>query len=134
MDNSSELVKQRDIIFSPQPNGQLERAHQFLSGLTGCTVTHGDTQDTLRVSYNLHQHTLEGLEKRLIEEGFVLDHSMLHTIERNIIHYSEDTICHNMDVPAHPTKKNEREVFVKAYEQEPHGDLDDPSPELRNYK
>jgi len=133
MTNSSELDKQRDIVFSPLPSGQFERARQFLSSLSGCKVEHGDTQNTLRVSYNLQHHTLEGLENRLIEEGFHLDHSMLRNIERNIIYYCEDTICHNMDVPVHPTKKNERDVFVKAYQQEPHGDLDD-TPELRDYK
>jgi hypothetical protein len=39
-----------------------------------------------------------------------------------------------MDIPMQKTKKNEREVFVKAYGQELHGDHDDIPPELRDYK
>ena len=37
-------------------------------------------------------------------------------------------------IPSAPTKKNEREVFVKAYDHEPHGDHDDTPPELRDYR
>ena len=134
MPNSLTLDKQRDIVFSPLPEGQLTRAREFLQQLPDCRVEAGDGEHTLRVYYNLHQHTLEGIEQHLTEAGFLLDHSVLRNIERNIIYYCEDTICHNMDVPVHPTKKNEREVFVKAYEHEPHGDLDDAPPELRDFK
>ena len=134
MANSTELDKQRDIFFSPLPEGQLERAFQFLSELPDCEVKQSDAQDSLIISYNLHQHSLEKLEALLVENGFHLDHSVLRNIERNIIYYCEDTICHNMDVPVHPTKKNEKEVFIKAYDQKPHGDLDDSPPELRDFK
>ncbi len=134
MANSSELDKHHDIFFSPQPEGQLERARRFLSELDGCTVNDTEGQHSLTVSYNLHRHTLEELESKLIENGFHLDNSVLRNIERNIIYYCEDTICHNMDVPVHPTKKNEREVFIKAYEQEPHGDADNIPSELRELK
>ena len=134
MANLSELDKQREIIFSPAPEGQLERAREFLSGLPDCSVVYLGAENTLSVAYNLQQHTLEELESLLVEKGFQLDHSVLRNIERNIIYYCEDTICHNMDVPAHRTKKNEREVFIQAYEHEPHGDLDESPPELRDYK
>jgi len=134
MTTSSELDKQRDIVFSPLHGEQLARAFQFLSELPSCLVERGDAENTLRVSYNLHNHTLEELENILLEAGFHLDHSMLRNIERNIIYYCEDTICHNMDVPSHPTKKNEREVFVKAYEQELHDNLDEGTTELPDYK
>ena len=134
MTDTSELDKQRDIVFSEDPPGQIERAYQFLSELPNCKVEHCDTPNALRVSYNLRHHTLENLENNLTDKGFHLDHSMLRSIERNVIHYSEDTLCHNMDIPMHPTKKNERVVFVKAYDHEPHGDHDDIPPELRDYK
>ncbi|MDO8262457.1 MAG: hypothetical protein Q7T21_04450 [Gallionella sp.] len=130
----SELDKQRDIIVSADPPGQEERAYQLLSGMPGCKVEHGDSANTLRVSYNLRNYTLEGLENSLTEEGLNLDHSLLHNIGRQVIYYCEDTICHNLDIPVYPTKKNEREVFVKAYEHAPHGDHDDTPPELRDYK
>lgn len=134
MTDSSELDKQRDIVFSEDTPSQIERAYQLLSGLPELKVAYSDTPNALRVSYNLHRYTLEGLETGLTEKGFSLDHSMLHNIERNVIYYSEDTLCHNMDIPMQPTKMSEREVFVKAYEQEPHGDHDDTPPELRDYK
>lgn len=134
MDDSFELNKQRDIVFSAEPPGQIERAYRLLSGLPDCKVEYGDAPNTLRVSYNLHNYTLEGLENGLTEEGFRLDTSMLHTIGRKVIYYCEDTTCHNLDIPMHPTKKNERDVFVKAYDHVPHGDHDDTPLELREYK
>ena len=134
MTESSELEKQRDIVFSEEPPGQIDRAYQLLSGLPDCKVEYSDTPNALRVSYNLGHYTLEGMENALTEEGFRLDHSILHSIERNVIYYSEDTICHNMDIPMQFTKKKIREIFVNAYEHEPHGDHDDTPPELRDYK
>jgi hypothetical protein len=134
MSDSFELNKQRDIVFNAEPPGQLERAYQLLSGLPDCKVEYGDAPNTLRVSYNLHQYTLNGLEAGLTEEGFQLDRSPLHAIGRQIIYYCEDTACHNLDIPTHPTKKNEREVFIKAYDHELHGDHDDTPPEFREYK
>lgn len=134
MINPFELDKQRDIVFSDEAPEQLEQAYLLLSGLPNCKVEYGDGPNRLRVSYNLRDYTLEGLESALTEEGFHLDHSLLHSIERKVIYYCEDTTCHNMEIPVHPTKENEREVFVKAYEQESHGDHDDIPPELREYK
>lgn len=134
MNNSPEFYKQRTIEFASSPDGQLERALVFLSKLPECMAELGDSPNTLVISYDLRHHTLEKLEALLSKEGFQLEQTMLLNIERNIIHYSEDTICHNMDVPAHPTKKNERGVFVQAYEQQPHGDQDDTPPEIQEFK
>lgn len=134
MSDTSEPIKRRDILFSEEPPGQVERAFRLLSGLPGCKVEYDNIPNTLHVSYNLHDYTLEGLENGLTEEGFHLDHSMLRAIERKVIYYCEDTICHNLDIPVHPTKQNEREVFIRAYDQEPHGDHDETPPELRDYK
>ncbi len=134
MPNSSELDKQREIIFSADPPGQLQIAYEFLSHLANCRVTYCHAANCLRIHYNLRDHTLQEIENLLSEHGLNLDNSMLRSIERNVIHYSEDTICHNMDIPVQKTKKNEKEVFIKAYDQEPHGDHDDMPPELRDYK
>jgi len=134
MANSSELDKQREIFFSPQHEDQLAGALKLLSDLPDIEVKQSEAHNALTISYNLHQHTLKKIEELLVEQGFALDHNVLRNIERNIIYYCEDTICHNMDVPVHPTKKNEREVFIKAYDQESHGDLDDSTQELREYK
>ncbi len=130
----SELNKQREIVFNSEPAGQVERAYRLLSGLPGCKVKYGNSTNSLHVSYNLRDYTLEGLESGLIEEGFQLENSTLHNIGRKVIYYCEDTICHNLDIPVYHTKKNEREVFVNAYDQTQHGDRDDTPPELREYK
>lgn len=134
MTAAAELEKQRDIVFDREPAGQLERACRFLASLPGCKVEYASSAHTLRVTYNLRQHTLYGLEEALARAGFHLDHSPLHSIGRKIIYYCEDTACHNLDIPIHPTKEYEREVFVKAYDQQPHGDHDDTPPELRDYR
>lgn len=128
------LEKHREIVFSAEPPGQIARAYELLSGLSDCKVEYGDSPNSLRVTYNLHHYTLNGLEEGLTEEGFKLDHSPLHSIGRQVIYYCEDTACHNLDIPVQSTKKTQREVFVKAYDQEPHGDHDDTPPELREYK
>ncbi len=133
MSDQVELNKQREIVFSADPPGQTARAYQLLSGLPDCKVEHGAAPNTLRVTYNLHHYTLNGLETGLTEEGFLLDHSPLHSIGRQVIYYCEDTACHNLDIPVQTTKMMQREIFVKAYEQQPHGDHDDIPPELREY-
>jgi hypothetical protein len=134
MHDPDELDKQRDIVFDPGFPDQAGRAFLLLSGLPNCKVERGDSPNVLRVCYNLRHYTLEGLEDGLLEEGFRLDQGPLHSIARKVIYYCEDTICHNLDIPAQPTKKNEREVFVKAYEHTPHGDRDETPPELRDYR
>jgi len=134
MTDSVDLNKRREIEFDAEPTGQLKRAFLLLSGLPDCKVEYGDSPNILRVSYNLRDYTLEGLENGLIDEGFRLNNSPLHSIGRKVIYYCEDTICHNLDIPSHPTKKNEREVYIKAYSQQPHGDHDDTPPEFREYK
>ncbi len=134
MTDAVELDRQRDIVFSPEFPGQVARACQLLSGLPDCKVEYGDSPNTLRVAYNLHHYTLDGLEAALTEEGFHLDHSTVHRIGRQIIYYCEDTARHNLDIPSHSTKDNEREIFINVYNHEPHGDHDDTPPELRDYK
>lgn len=134
MADPSELNRQHDIVFDAESSNQIERAYLLLIGLPNCLVEYGEIPNSLRVSYNLRHYTLEGLENGLIEQGFRLNNGPLHSIGRKVIYYCEDTLCHNLDIPVHPTKKNEREVFVKAYGDQPHGDHDDTPPELRDYK
>ena len=134
MINPFELQKQRELVFSPDPADQVMHAYLLLNGLPDCKVERTDQQNTLLVSYSLEHYTLEGLERALEKEGFKLDHSLLHSIGRQIIYYCEDTACHNMETPDYPTKSREKELFVKLYEQHLHGDHDDTPPESRKYK
>jgi hypothetical protein len=41
---------------------------------------------------------------------------------------------HNLKVPEHNTKSPHPEVFVKAYENHPHGDHDDTPKDMRDFK
>lgn len=134
MVNTVDLEKRREIVFDLEPENQVLQAFLLLEGLPNCQVTRGERNNSLWVSYNLRHYTLQGLERALTEQGFKLDEGLLHRMARQIIYYCEDTCCHNMDTPEHPTKKNEQGVFAEVYGHHPHGDHDDTPPELRKYK
>lgn len=134
MPKRNHLNKQRELVFADEPANQTEQAYRLLEGLPNCTVQRGPEPNTLLVSYSLENYTLQGLERALTEQGFVLDDALLHRIARQAIYYCEDTEIHNMGVPDEPTKKREEEIFVRAYQQQLHGDHDDTPPESRKYK
>ncbi len=132
MDN--DLEKRRELLFSAEPADQADRALSILSGLPRLKVAHSDKPFALEVHYNLKDYTLAGLEQALEQEGFFLDHSFLHQMARNIIYYCEDTGRHNMEIRSHPTKKNEKDVFVEISGQHPHHEYASIPPELREYE
>jgi hypothetical protein len=134
MPNQLDLNKQRELVFAGEPANQTEQAYALLDGLPDCEVKHSSEPNTLLVNYSLEHYTLEGLDRALAEQGFVLENSLLHRIGRQIIYYCEDTEIHNMDIPDHPTKKREEEIFIQAYDHQLHGDHDDTPPESRKYK
>lgn len=120
MINPFDLDKQREIVFTPEPADQVERALLLLCGLPNLTVSSSAKPHTLEIRYNLRDYTLAGLEHALTVEGFTLDHSFLHSIGRNIIFYCEDTTLHNLETPTHVTKQNEKDVFVEVHDQHSH--------------
>lgn len=135
MSYPSEFHKQREIVFADEPSGQIVQASLLLDGLADCKVTRSDKPNTLIVNYSLEHYTLEGLERALTAQGFMLDNSLLHRASRQVIYYCEDTELHNTEVPDHPTKKREKEIFIQAYDHHLHGDHDETTPpELRRYK
>lgn len=133
MNNPFELEKVREIIFTHTSSGEVEQAYLLLFGLEHCKVERCSNPAALKISYNLRHYTLEGLETALAEEGFMLDDSLLHNIGRKVIYYCEDTTCHNLDIPTHPTKKNEQKVFVNTAVSDGDNHADAP-PHLREYK
>lgn len=135
MTNICDMHKKRELIFAAEPFGQVARAYALLNGLANCQVAKTAQPHTLLIQYSLEHFTLAGLERALIEQGFVLDNNLLHRITRQVIHYCEDTELHNMDVPEPITKKREKEIFIHAYDAHLHGDKDETTaPELRHYK
>jgi len=126
--NPFELNKERLLVFSAEPENQLVQAFILLSGLKNFYVEKGPLPDSLRIRYNIEHYSLEGLEKALIKEGFHFNYGLLSNLKRHLVHYCEDVQYHNLKTPEPRTKNNAQEVFVKAYEQHPHGDRDDTKP------
>lgn len=126
--NPFELNKERVLVFSAEPEEKLEQAFVLLSGLNNFHVEKGPLPQSLRIKYNVAHYSLEGLEKALQKEGFRFEYSLLGNIKRHLIHYCEDVQYHNLKTPEPRTKNNTQEVFVKAYEQHPHGDHDETKP------
>ncbi len=135
MINPCDMQKKRELIFADEPAGQVDKALHLLSGLEDLVVHRGEKPDAVVLCYSLEHYTMAGLEHALVEQGFVLDNSLLNRISRQVVHYCEDTELHNMDVPDHPTKRREKEIFIRAYDTHLHGDHDETTPpELRRYK
>lgn len=129
-----ETDKQRELFFAAEPPGQTERAFELLKGLDDLNVERGSQPNSLIVSYNLVDYSLDGLEHALLEQGFCFDEGMLQQIGKTLIHYCEDVQYHNLNTPEHKTKGRQREIFVKLYDQHPHGDHDDTPQDLRKDK
>ena len=120
--NPFELQKERILVFADKPADQVEQAYLLLSGLNNFEVERGPDHQTLLIRYSIVHYSLEGLQKALQKEGFVFNFSLLDRIKHSLIHYCEDVQYHNLKTPEPRTKNNSQEVFVKAYEQHPHGD------------
>lgn len=134
MQDTVDMQKRHELFFAAEPPGQAERALELLKGLEGLRVEPGSQPDSLLVSYNLLDYSMEGLENALVKEGFYLDGSIWHGIGRKLVHYSEEMQYHNLNTPERKTKAREREIFANAYGHHPHGDHDDTPEELREYK
>lgn len=129
-----ETLKQRELFFAAEPPDQARRAFELLKGLDDLQVEPGTQMNSLRVSYNLLDYSLNGLEKALIKQGFSFDEGVLHQINRKFAHYSEEIEYHNLNIHEHPTRLREREIFVNVYDSHLHGDHDDTPEDLRDYK
>ncbi len=129
-----ENQKRHELFFADEPPGEAARALQLLKGLDGLQVEPGSQANSLIVNYSLLDYSMEGLETALVKEGFRLDPSILHGIGRSLVHYCEEVQYHNMSTPERLTKSRSKEIFVKAYDNHPHGDHDDTPEELREYK
>lgn len=116
----------------PPQETQVELVRQLLDGIDGLTVV-TLAPHCLQVTYTLTEFTLAGLEKALISQGFRFQNSWYRRLERSLIHFWEETQLRNMRVPQRLIKKS-NEVYVKAWEQHPHGDCDETPLELREQR
>ncbi|HRQ58125.1 MAG TPA: hypothetical protein PLN31_11960 [Azoarcus taiwanensis] len=127
------LDKQREIRFTKMPPGQVAQALQSLRMLKGVVVSPGERALSLIVRYSILDYSLEILEDALREAGFHLDNSLYAKLVRALVYFCEETQRHNLESPERLIKKS-NEVYIKVYDQHPHGDRDDTPPELREYK
>lgn len=134
MNKSEEPLAFHDLFFAEEPAGQLERAYALLSGLENLRTEKGAEANSLRVTYNLRDYSLSGLETALKKAGFCFKENLLDKLGRKFIYYCEEVQYHNLNTPEHLTKSNTPVVFAKLYENHPHGDHDDTPKELREYK
>ncbi|TCV85194.1 hypothetical protein [Sulfurirhabdus autotrophica] len=127
-----DLIKTREIMFSPLPPNQAEQVLMLLGGLSDIEVELSPHKYAVIVKYDVMHFTLKGIENALIEQNFHLDNSLLQKIKRALAYYCEDIQRHNLKVPERQTKNHQ--IFVQAYEHHPHGDHDDTPVEWREYR
>ncbi|WP_230969250.1 hypothetical protein [Nitrogeniibacter aestuarii] len=128
------LVKRREISFRPLPPEQTEKALTALQRLKGLKVRLSEVKErTLEVEYSVLDFSLEMLEAALRDAGFHLDNTLYTKLVRALVYFTEETQRHNIASPERLIKQS-NEVYIKVYDQHPHGDHDDTPLELRDYK
>ena len=132
--SSSDLKKQREILFAKFPPGQVPEAADDLGHLDEVEAAAKIDKRAVAVTYELQQHTLQELEAHLEDKGYHLDNTLMSKLTRALIHYVEDTQLHNLGAPEKRLKRSSQGAYVQAWEQHPHGDHDDTPPEWRDYK
>jgi hypothetical protein len=128
------IRKDRTILFSQFPPGQVLEASDYLSQMDSVAVEARDERKALDVAYDLREHSLQALESGLEDKGYHLDNTLMSKMMRALIYYVEETQLHNLDAPDRPMKRSQSEAYTHAWERHPHGDHDDTPPEWREYK
>lgn len=132
--SSADLKKNREILFSKFPPGQVPEAANALQHLEEVDIEPKYEKRSLGVAYDLQIHTLKELDEHLIDKGYHLDNTLMSKLTRALIYYVEETQLHNLGAPERQLKRSSQEAYVKAWEHHPHGDHDDTPPEWREYK
>lgn len=131
---SAPIRKERNVLFSKFPPGQVPEASDFLCRLDHLEVEAHVERRAVGVAYDLHEHSLQELEHALEDKGYHLDNTLMSKMMRALIYYVEETQLHNLDAPHRLLKKSQHEAYTHAWERHPHGDHDDTPPEWREYK
>ena len=135
MPHPTPIRKERNVMFSRFPPGQVPEAADFLQRLDDENeVAPRIERRAVGVAYDLRRHCLAELEGTLEDRGFHLDTTLMSKMMRALIYYVEETQLHNLDAPDKPLKKSQSEAYTQAWERHPHGDHDDTPPEWREYK
>lgn len=131
---SAPIRKERNLLFSKFPPGQVPEASDYLGKLEHLEVEAHVERRAVGVAYDLHEHSLQELEGALEDKGYHLDNTLMSKMMRALIYYVEETQLHNLDAPHRLLKKSQHEAYTHAWERHPHGDHDDTPPEWREYK
>ena len=131
---SAPIRKERNLLFSKFPPGQVPEASDYLGKLEHLEVQAHVERRAVGVAYDLHEHSLQELEGALEDKGYHLDNTLMSKMMRALIYYVEETQLHNLDAPHRLLKKSQHEAYTHAWERHPHGDHDDTPPEWREYK
>jgi hypothetical protein len=121
------------LRFAAEPMGQAGAALQWLHDQPHLNASLARNGDSIFLTYDLAHYSLKQIERRLEEQGFVLDDSLISRLKRSMTHFCEETRRRNAEAPQRLIKQS-NQVYVKAWEHHPHGDHDDTPPELREYK
>ena len=114
------IRKERNVLFSKFPPGQVPEASDFLSKIEHVEVEPRVERRAVGVAYDLHQHSLQELEGALEDKGYHLDNTLMSKMMRALIYYVEETQLHNLDAPERPLKKSQHEAYTHAWERHPH--------------
>ncbi len=128
------IRKERNVLFSKFPPGQIPEAVDFLEQKERLELTPHAERRAIAVAYDLHDYCLEEIESSLENRGFHLDNTLMSKMIRALIYYVEETQLHNLEAPDRPLKKSQNEAYTHAWERHLHGDHDDTPPEWREYK
>ena len=129
------IRKERTILFSKFPPGQVPEAADELERLGDVDVSPDLERRSLGVGYDLRAHTLAELEASLEDKGYHLDNTLLSKLIRAFVHYVEETELHNLEADGErPRNKSQNQAYTQAWERHPHGDHDTTPPEWREYK
>jgi hypothetical protein len=125
--------KHREIRFCKLKHWQVPEAFALLDELPGLEVAPGTLPNGISVWYEVTEHSMEALEKMLLERGFHLENTLYCKLIRALVYFTEETQLRNMGQPERLIKKS-HDIYSKAWEHHPHGDHDDTPPELREVK
>ena len=128
------IRKERTVLFSKFPPGQIPEAAEFLEQQKRLEVAPRAEHRSIAVAYDLHDYCLEEIESGLEDRGFHLDNTLMSKMIRALIYYVEETQLHNLEAPDRLLKKSQNEAYTHAWERHLHGDHDDTPPEWREYK
>ena len=134
MEDENNNIKVREIAFDPAHplTEQVQVAALSLADVSGILEVQVLSSNSLRVSYELLQITLEQIEIGLYDAGFHLSNKLIYKIKRALYYYTEDTERANKGCPKGSSNCT-RKVFIEHYRHSQHGCRDHRPDHWRQY-